>query len=160
MKFASVLAIAAISQTASAHAYRLLSYTKGHFPSILAKPLVTQLIGTAVALTGLRSLNGAPLSTASASHRLASPTLPPTIPENTPSGQYRVRAEQIALHVLPPEFYVGCAQINVVNGGTGNPTKISILGHISTSDPGINLDIYSQPHPASYNVPGPNVWRG
>ncbi|KAG6910113.1 hypothetical protein DXG01_013167 [Tephrocybe rancida] len=83
-----------------------------------------------------------------------------TIPRNTPSGQYLVRAEQIALHVLPPEFYVGCAQINVVNGGSGNPSKVAIPGHISPSDPGLNVDIYALPPPTSYRVPGPAVWRG
>ncbi|KAG6836465.1 hypothetical protein H0H93_007745, partial [Arthromyces matolae] len=51
-----------------------------------------------------------------------------TIPENTPSGQYLVRAEQIGLHNLPAEYYVGCAQINVFNGGSGNPSKIAIPG--------------------------------
>ncbi|KAG6877106.1 hypothetical protein C0993_010248 [Termitomyces sp. T159_Od127] len=83
-----------------------------------------------------------------------------TIPKDTPSGQYLVRAEQTALHVLPPEFYVGCAQINVVNGGSGNPPKVSIPGHISPNDPSINVDIYQVPSPTSYTVPGPTVWRG
>ncbi|KAG6913976.1 hypothetical protein DXG01_003198 [Tephrocybe rancida] len=82
-----------------------------------------------------------------------------TIPKNTPSGQYLVRAEQIALHVLPPEYYVGCAQINIVNGGSGNPSKVSIPGHISPTDSGVTTDIYNGAH-TSYTVPGPAVWRG
>ncbi|KAG6852866.1 hypothetical protein C0991_008475, partial [Blastosporella zonata] len=56
-----------------------------------------------------------------------------TIPKDTPSGQYLIRGEQIALHVIPPEFYVGVAQINVVNGGSGSPSKVSIPGHMSES---------------------------
>ncbi|KAG6817309.1 hypothetical protein H0H87_010326 [Tephrocybe sp. NHM501043] len=56
-----------------------------------------------------------------------------TIPKNTPSGQYLVRGEQIGLHVQPPESFVGCAQINIANGGSGNPSKVSIPGHISAS---------------------------
>ncbi|KAG6841141.1 hypothetical protein C0991_001417 [Blastosporella zonata] len=54
-----------------------------------------------------------------------------TIPKDTPSGQYLVRGEQIALHVQPAEYYLGCAQINIVNGGSGNPRKTLAL--ISTS---------------------------
>jgi hypothetical protein len=40
-----------------------------------------------------------------------------TIPKSTPSGQYLVRGEQIALHLAETyqgaQFYLGCAQINV-----------------------------------------------
>ncbi|KAG6848725.1 hypothetical protein H0H93_014583 [Arthromyces matolae] len=68
-----------------------------------------------------------------------------TIPENTPSGQYLVRAEQIGLHNLPAEYYVGCAQINVFNGGSGNPSKVSIPGYIQPTDPGVTANIYNSP---------------
>lgn len=67
-----------------------------------------------------------------------------TIPKSLPSGQYLLRGEQvrsyflclhatadgifdfqIALHVASTyggaQFYLACAQINVVNGGSGNP---------------------------------------
>ncbi|KAG6849148.1 hypothetical protein H0H93_010937 [Arthromyces matolae] len=54
-----------------------------------------------------------------------------TIPQDTPSGQYLVRGEQIGLQNPPAEFYLGCAQINIVNGGSGNPSKVSIPGYIS-----------------------------
>ncbi|KAG6823900.1 hypothetical protein H0H92_008669 [Tricholoma furcatifolium] len=83
-----------------------------------------------------------------------------TIPRDTPSGQYLVRGEQIGLHVIPAEFYVGCAQINVVNGGSGNPAKVSIPGYIAANDPAININIYEVPSPTSYTCPGPTVWRG
>ncbi|OBZ67573.1 putative endo-beta-1,4-glucanase D [Grifola frondosa] len=50
-----------------------------------------------------------------------------TIPKSLPSGQYLVRGEQIALHVASTfggaQYYIGCAQINVVNGGSGNPDQ-------------------------------------
>ncbi|KAG6855631.1 hypothetical protein H0H87_012871 [Tephrocybe sp. NHM501043] len=82
-----------------------------------------------------------------------------TIPLNTSCGEYLVRGEQIALHNLPPEHYLGCAQIKVVNGGSGNPDKVSIPGYISPNDPGVTIDIYNGDH-TNYTVPGPAVWRG
>ncbi|EAU82202.1 hypothetical protein CC1G_10604 [Coprinopsis cinerea okayama7 len=83
-----------------------------------------------------------------------------TIPPNTPSGEYLVRIEQIALHLGTgvPEVFVSCAQINVTNGGSGNPPKVSIPGHIPPSDPGVTANIYEGL--SSYTVPGPAVWRG
>ncbi|KAG6872830.1 hypothetical protein C0995_006130 [Termitomyces sp. Mi166 len=58
-----------------------------------------------------------------------------TIPKNTPNGQYLLRGEQIALHVASTvggaQFYIGCAQINVVGGGNGNPSPtVSFPGGI------------------------------
>ena len=48
--------------------------------------------------------------------------------------QYLVRIEQIGLHVAgAPQFYISCGQINVTNGGGGNPPKVSIPGYISAS---------------------------
>ncbi|KAG6879094.1 hypothetical protein C0992_005239 [Termitomyces sp. T32_za158] len=83
-----------------------------------------------------------------------------TIPANTTSGQYLVRAEQIGLHNPPPEYYVGCAQINIVNGGNGKPDKVSIPGHINPTDPGVTANIFQYPPLENYTVPGPVVWRG
>lgn len=41
------------------------------------------------------------------------------------NSQYLLRGEQIALHVAGnldgAQLYIGCAQINVVNGGKGTP---------------------------------------
>ena len=56
-----------------------------------------------------------------------------TLPASLPSGQYLIRVEQIALHVASTyggaQFYIGCAQVNVVNGGNGNPGPlVSIPG--------------------------------
>ncbi|TFK38401.1 glycoside hydrolase family 61 protein [Crucibulum laeve] len=83
-----------------------------------------------------------------------------TIPKDTPSGEYLVRIEQIGLHLTgTPEFFISCAQIKVTNGGDGNPAKVSIPGVYKKTDPSLNVDIY-WPIPTSYDVPGPEVWRG
>ncbi|KAL4242617.1 Endo-beta-1,4-glucanase D [Abortiporus biennis] len=43
-----------------------------------------------------------------------------TIPKSLPSGQYLIRAEQIALHAATnyggAQLYISCAQVNIVNG--------------------------------------------
>lgn len=45
--------------------------------------------------------------------------------------QYLLRVEQIGLHTPPePQFFVSCAQINILNGGNGNPPMVEIPGHI------------------------------
>ncbi|KAF8055219.1 glycoside hydrolase family 61 protein [Lyophyllum atratum] len=81
-----------------------------------------------------------------------------TIPKDTPSGEYLVRAEQIGLHVIPVEAFMSCAQIKIVNGGSGNPSKVSIPGYIEDGDASVNVNIYP-PTPTSYTNPGPVVWR-
>ncbi|KAG6919632.1 hypothetical protein DXG01_003496 [Tephrocybe rancida] len=85
-----------------------------------------------------------------------------TIPKNTPNGQYLLRVhqqalnmnersgEQIALHVAGSaggaQFYIGCAQLNVVGGGNGSPSPtVSFPGAYSATDPGILLNIYALP---------------
>ncbi|KAF8153812.1 glycoside hydrolase [Crassisporium funariophilum] len=82
-----------------------------------------------------------------------------TLP-NVPAGEYLVRIEQIGLHVAgAPQFYISCAQIKVTSGGGSLPGGVSIPGYISSSDPGLTVNIY-YPVPTSYKVPGPSVWRG
>nr|VWP00909.1 Uncharacterized protein [Ganoderma boninense] len=89
-----------------------------------------------------------------------------TIPKNLPSGQYLVRGEQIALHLAETfggaQFYIGCAQVNVVNGGSGTPGPlVSIPGVYTGNEPGILLNIYSLPaNYPGYISPGPAVWSG
>jgi len=89
-----------------------------------------------------------------------------TIPKNTPNGQYLLRGEQIALHVAGTaggaQFYIACAQINVVGGGNGSPSPtVSFPGAYSASDPGILINIYALPTGYSgYKAPGPAVWKG
>ncbi|PFH54033.1 lytic polysaccharide monooxygenase [Amanita thiersii Skay4041] len=89
-----------------------------------------------------------------------------TIPRNTPNGQYLLRGEQIALHlsgtINGAQFYIGCAQINVVGGGSGSPSPtVSFPGAYSATDPGILINIYNLPADfTGYKAPGPAVWRG
>ncbi|KAF8158417.1 glycoside hydrolase [Crassisporium funariophilum] len=89
-----------------------------------------------------------------------------TIPKSTPNGQYLLRGEQIALHLSGTangaQFYIGCAQINIVGGGQGAPSPtVSFPGAYSATDPGILLNIYALPSGYSgYKAPGPAVWKG
>ncbi|KAF8963277.1 glycoside hydrolase family 61 protein [Flammula alnicola] len=83
-----------------------------------------------------------------------------TIPASTPPGEYLVRIEQIALHVVDaPQWYISCAQISVTGSGAGNPSKVSIPGYVSPTDPGLTVNIYD-PVPTAYTVPGPAPWTG
>ncbi|GJE85227.1 glycoside hydrolase family 61 protein [Phanerochaete sordida] len=89
-----------------------------------------------------------------------------TIPKSLPSGQYLLRVEQIALHVASTyggaQFYIGCAQINVENGGSGTPGPlVSIPGVYTGYEPGILINIYDVPSNfTGYPAPGPAVWQG
>ncbi|KIJ36537.1 lytic polysaccharide monooxygenase [Sphaerobolus stellatus SS14] len=96
-----------------------------------------------------------------------------TIPKNLPSGPYLIRGEQIALHVAStfggaqfailklPQFYIGCAQVNVTNGGSGTPGPlVSIPGVYTGNEPGILINIYDLPSGFVYQPPGPTVWSG
>ncbi|KAF5347817.1 hypothetical protein D9756_010297 [Leucocoprinus leucothites] len=83
-----------------------------------------------------------------------------TIPKNTPSGEYLIRAEQFGLHNPgSPEIFVSCAQIKVTNGGSGSPPKVSIPGYIPDGNESVMLNVY-WPVPTDYTCPGPTVWRG
>ncbi|KAF7333713.1 hypothetical protein MVEN_02327700 [Mycena venus] len=84
------------------------------------------------------------------------------IPSETPSGQYLIRIEHIALHVASSfggaQFYIACAQVEVTNGGTGTPGPlVEFPGEYTGNEPGILIDIY-YPIPTSYTQPGPPVW--
>ncbi|KAI0806265.1 glycoside hydrolase [Irpex lacteus] len=89
-----------------------------------------------------------------------------TLPESLPSGQYLARVEHIALHSASTyggaQFYISCAQLNVVNGGSGTPGPlVSIPGVYTGYEPGILINIYSPPkNLTSYPIPGPAVWQG
>ncbi|KAK6509157.1 hypothetical protein TWF481_003918 [Arthrobotrys musiformis] len=82
-----------------------------------------------------------------------------TIPSGVPSGQWLLRAEQIGIHnPYPaglPQFYIGCAQLQITGGGSCSPSYFSIPGHIQQEDPGITVNIYSNFN--SYTFPGPAV---
>ncbi|KAJ7489680.1 glycosyl hydrolase family 61-domain-containing protein [Mycena galericulata] len=84
------------------------------------------------------------------------------IPSETPSGQYLIRVEHIALHVASSyggaQFYIACAQVEVTNGGSGTPSPlVAFPGAYTGYEPGILIDIY-YPIPANYTQPGPPVW--
>jgi cellulase len=84
-----------------------------------------------------------------------------TIPTCIESGQYLLRAEIIALHAASSEygaqFYMECAQINVVGGtGASSPATVSFPGAYSQTDPGILINIYETI--TSYDIPGPDVF--
>ncbi|KAG9219366.1 hypothetical protein CCMSSC00406_0001776 [Pleurotus cornucopiae] len=79
------------------------------------------------------------------------------LPNSLPSGQYLVRG---ASQFGGAQFYISCAQINVTNGGDGNPgPKVPIPGVYTGNEPGILLNIY-WPVPTTYVAPGPSVWHG
>ncbi|KAJ8480807.1 hypothetical protein ONZ45_g3092 [Pleurotus djamor] len=88
------------------------------------------------------------------------------IPASVPNGEYLLRIEHIALHIASnpgdAQFYIGCAQINVVGGGNGVPfPTTSFPGAYSGTEPGIVLNIYNLPAGYSgYTPPGPPVWQG
>ncbi|KAJ7751556.1 glycoside hydrolase [Mycena maculata] len=74
------------------------------------------------------------------------------IPAETPSGQYLIRIEHIALHVASTyggaQFYIACAQVEVRGTGTPGPL-VEFPGEYTGYEPGILIDIY-YPIPASY----------
>ncbi|KFA51949.1 hypothetical protein S40293_07046 [Stachybotrys chartarum IBT 40293] len=81
------------------------------------------------------------------------------IPECIEPGQYLLRAEMIALHGAGSypgaQFYMECAQINVIGGtGTATPSTVSFPGAYSGTDPGVRLSIYYPPV-TNYIIPGP-----
>ena len=74
-------------------------------------------------------------------------TIPFTIPAATPSGDYLIRMEQIALHVASSvggaQFYLSCGQVTVTGGGSGTPGPlVAFPGAYSATDPGILIDVY------------------
>ncbi|KAJ7672373.1 glycoside hydrolase [Mycena polygramma] len=84
------------------------------------------------------------------------------IPSETPSGQYLVRIEQIALHVASSfggaQFYIACGQVEVTDGGSGTPGPlVEFPGEYTGNEPGILINI-NYPIPANYTQPGPPVW--
>ncbi|KAF7300872.1 Lytic polysaccharide monooxygenase [Mycena kentingensis (nom. inval.)] len=86
------------------------------------------------------------------------------IPAATPSGQYLVRIEHIALHqsnvFQGAQFYISCAQVQVTGGGSGTPGPlVAFPGAYTGNEPGILINIY-WPIPTTYVQPGPPVWTG
>jgi hypothetical protein len=83
------------------------------------------------------------------------------IPPETPSGQYLVRIEHLALHrPSGTEFYFNCALVEVTNQGNAvEPTDlVQIPGVYSSDTEGLspNYSIYSGA--TSYPMPGPAIF--
>ncbi|KAF2743634.1 lytic polysaccharide monooxygenase [Sporormia fimetaria CBS 119925] len=89
-----------------------------------------------------------------------------TIPAATPSGEYLLRVEHIALHMASQpnkaQFYLSCTQVQIMGGGNGNPGPlVSLPGAYKSSDPGIQVDLNRIMNaPETYQPPGPAVWTG
>ncbi|TFK44746.1 glycoside hydrolase family 61 protein [Crucibulum laeve] len=87
-----------------------------------------------------------------------------TIPASLPAGEYMIRHELLAIHTSDqPQFYPECAQLKLTGGGSSSPSGsylVKFPGAYSASDPGVTIDIYSQPTVTNYTIPGPAVWRG
>ncbi|RPA86501.1 hypothetical protein BJ508DRAFT_321630 [Ascobolus immersus RN42] len=81
------------------------------------------------------------------------------IPSSIQAGDYLVRIEHIALHGMPSQHYVSCAQVKVTGGGNASPATVNFPGAYSPNDPGININIY-YPVPTNYKMPGPAVFQG
>ncbi|EIM86332.1 uncharacterized protein STEHIDRAFT_139981 [Stereum hirsutum FP-91666 SS1] len=84
------------------------------------------------------------------------------VPSETPTGQYIVRIEHIALHVASTyggaQFYIACGQVEVTDGGSGTPGPlVAFPGAYTGYEPGILINI-NYPIPANYTQPGPAVW--
>ncbi|RKF54013.1 putative endo-beta-1,4-glucanase D [Golovinomyces cichoracearum] len=86
------------------------------------------------------------------------------LPRDLAGGNYLVRSELLALQEAdksPPEpqFYIGCAQINLVTDESSGPTTdtlVSIPGHVRITDPSVHFNIYLPQWP--YTVPGPKTY--
>ncbi|KAF2735279.1 hypothetical protein EJ04DRAFT_563457 [Polyplosphaeria fusca] len=90
-----------------------------------------------------------------------------TVPKTTPPGQYLLRIE----HLWPqrsasgPQWYVNCAQVQVVGPGGGAPEEFARFpGTYEVADPGIWLQDGERGDPQinllRYVPPGPKVWLG
>ncbi len=88
-------------------------------------------------------------------------TVNATIPNDTPSGEYLLRVEQIALHIPnKPQIYLACSQVKVTGGSGGTPGPLVALpGAYKNNDPAIFLNLASVTA-GSYVGPGPTVWSG
>lgn len=90
-----------------------------------------------------------------------------SIPASTPPGKYLLRVEH--LYVRPAwnttQFYVACAQVEIVGGGTGVPGPLmKFPGAYKEEDEGIMVkqEMYDWPLQGllGYKPPGPPVWTG
>ncbi|EIW62723.1 glycoside hydrolase family 61 protein [Trametes versicolor FP-101664 SS1] len=87
-----------------------------------------------------------------------------TIPASLKAGEYLLRHELLAIHTSnQPQFYPECAQLKVTGSGSAQPSGsylVKFPGAYKMSDPGVGIDVYSQPNVYTYQIPGPAVWQG
>lgn len=86
-----------------------------------------------------------------------------TIPKCLAPGQYLVRHEIIQLagaqYLGTCQFYMNCAQVNVIGSGTVSPSDlVAIPGTYSATDPGILYNTYKS-DPKVYPIPGPRPFK-
>jgi cellulase len=85
-----------------------------------------------------------------------------TIPKCIAPGQYLLRGELIALHSASSpngaQFYMECAQINVLGGEASKTPSdtVSLPGAYKQDEPGILFNLYSGQ--IDYQEPGPGVF--
>ncbi|PVH72731.1 lytic polysaccharide monooxygenase, partial [Cadophora sp. DSE1049] len=83
-----------------------------------------------------------------------------TVPSDIATGDYLIRAEEIALHAAGSaggaQFYMSCYQVHVEGTGSATPTGVSFPGAYSATDPGILINIYNGVD--VYQIPGPDVY--
>ncbi|KAF4611384.1 hypothetical protein G7Y89_g15629 [Cudoniella acicularis] len=72
------------------------------------------------------------------------------LPSTIPSGEYLLRIEHIALHNngqpygQGPEFYLSCAHVNILGGGSATPgSLVAFPGAYSVDDSSLNWNIYN-----------------
>jgi hypothetical protein len=100
----------------------------------------------------------------------------PPLPADTPPGEYLLRAEGLALHAAHKrdcaQFYVGCAQLRVVNAGYRRRRRRRRGGAVDGAVPGPSVRIpgvYNDTTPGvlipdfwtkitEYTPPGPELW--
>ncbi|KAF2844978.1 lytic polysaccharide monooxygenase [Plenodomus tracheiphilus IPT5] len=85
-----------------------------------------------------------------------------TIPKCIAPGQYLLRGELIALHSASSsggaQFYMECAQVNIVGGSADKiPTSVSLPGAYKANDAGILFNLYTGQK--TYTAPGPSVFK-
>ncbi|CAO2657230.1 Nn.00g033560.m01.CDS01 [Neocucurbitaria sp. VM-36] len=85
-----------------------------------------------------------------------------TIPKCIAPGQYLLRGELIALHAASSQkgaqFYMECAQLNIVGGSADKtPASVSLPGAYTANDAGILYNLYNGQK--TYTAPGPSVFK-
>ncbi|KAJ4298090.1 hypothetical protein N0V90_005989 [Kalmusia sp. IMI 367209] len=89
-----------------------------------------------------------------------------TIPDATPPGKYLLRIEHFMSGDPAPQWYINCAHVNVLGGGTGvipESAYAMFPGSYKLDDPSIKMDysIWNKPGALlNYVGPGPKIWNG